>query len=441
MELASVLIITIGALAAVVACWGLGSRERFLALVAFAIHVIASFVQTWLHEVYYAGVSDAVGYQYAGQALAKILALDFWTFIPEVLKLGLHLESSLPSETFGEGSSTGTMSALAGLFEYITGSSSLLSLCLVTTWISWFGQLCWYRVGREALPGCDRTAAMVGFVFVPSVIFWGSAFAKEAITMGAFGLLGLSTYRVLRNGRLAYFFGIIFGITVVAAIKPYTLLPFVLACSTFFYFDRANRVGRAAHLRPLYVLVAILLSMSGVAALGSAFPEYSSSNIAQTVSTQQDAWEESGGGSTISRVGGQSLSVMQELELVPVALFNSLLRPTIFDVNNGPSFGAAIETTAVAVAIFLLFDQKSGVMRTVLSSPLLASSVVFIVVFGAAVGLTTSNLGSLSRYRVPMMPFFATVLLVLHQRRSEARRALRTARSRVVRRRSVRRAL
>jgi hypothetical protein len=428
MDLASALIILLGTFAAFVACWGLGVRERHYAMLAFGLHVLASFAQTWLHEVYYAGVSDAVGYQLAGQTLAKLLDGDIREFGPEVLKLGLHIDSALPANIFGEGSSTGTMTATAAAFEYLTGSSSLLNLCLITTWISWLGQLCWYRVGREELPLRDRTAVMVGFLFVPSVIFWGAAFAKESLTMGAFGVLGLSAYRLVRNGRAGYAPGVAVGAVGVATLKPYTLLPFILACSTFFYVSRAQRAGQAAHLRPLYVALAALLAVVGVVGLGTVFPEYSSANIAQTVSSQQQAWEDTEGGSTITRVGGDSLGPVEELELVPIALLNSIFRPTFIDANSTPSFGAAIETTAIAVALLMLLDRRSGAIRAITSSPLLAGGTVFVLVFGVAVGLTTSNLGSLSRYRVPMMPFCGTVLLVCLQRRREARSLARAAR-------------
>ncbi len=42
----------------------------------------------------------------------------------------------------------------------------------------------------------------------------------------------------------------------------------------------------------------------------------------------------------------------------------------------------------------------------------------FKIGFGIAVGLTSTNLGTLSRYRSPILPFFAILLLVLQKPRS-----------------------
>ncbi len=54
--------------------------------------------------------------------------------------------------------------------------------------------------------------------------------------------------------------------------------------------------------------------------------------------------------------------------------------------------------------------------ETIKKSPLLLFCIAFVGSFAVCVGLATSNLGSLSRYRVPMMPFYATLLLVLLQK-------------------------
>jgi hypothetical protein len=35
--------------------------------------------------------------------------------------------------------------------------------------------------------------------------------------------------------------------------------------------------------------------------------------------------------------------------------------------------------------------------------------------FAFGVGLSTSNFGSLVRYRIPLMPFFATILMIIYK--------------------------
>jgi hypothetical protein len=42
---------------------------------------------------------------------------------------------------------------------------------------------------------------------------------------------------------------------------------------------------------------------------------------------------------------------------------------------------------------------------------------LFVVGLGIGVGLTTTNLGTLSRYRMPLVPFFGLLLMALAQTR------------------------
>ena len=65
----------------------------------------------------------------------------------------------------------------------------------------------------------------------------------------------------------------------------------------------------------------------------------------------------------------------------------------------------------------LVFGKTRALVPGIVArSPFLFSAVVFCGVFGLGVGLATANLGTMSRYRAPMMPFYVTTLLILRQR-------------------------
>jgi hypothetical protein len=446
MDFSALLVIIVGAGAALAVCSRLSRREARYAMLAFCLHVLAAFGQWALHTFYY-GYSDGGSYATTGASLAKLLDYDFPHFAPELLKLTLHLDSNLPVEVIGQGSSSGTMAGIAAFLVFAVGPS-LLALSIVTSWLSWFGLLCWYRVARDELGPRHETAALVGIMLVPSVVFWGSAFAKEALELGAFGVLGLSTYRVLRDRRLRYLPGIAFGGLGVAILKAFTLFPFVLAIGAFIYADRAWRTENVVRVRPFYLVLAGAISLGGVLALAALFPQYNADNLAETVSHHQQAWDPGNGGSNVARVGGEDTTGTQQLGLAPIALVNSLFRPFFFEARGAPAIGAAMEATLLALAALSLLGSIRSVTRALLASPFLVASAVFVVIFAFGVGLTTSNLGSLSRYRAPMMPFYATLLLVLraHVRRTagavrETMPAFFEARSpvppRAIRRRSV----
>lgn len=388
-------------------------RERRFALGALALHIVSSFGTVKVVEG-----GDALGYLQTGSELALLLDFDFPRFAPEIFRLALHLDANLPFETFGAGSSTGTMGALAGFFVYGLGPS-LLSACLMTTVVGWFGQLCLYRVARDEFAKEEQTAALIGCLFVPSAVFWGSAFAKEAFVVGPFGVLALSTYRLFRKRHLLSLVGVVGGGVGVALLKPYILFPYIIGVATWIYAERVRSKSGTIRVHPGYLALAALVAAGGIAGVSSLFPEYGVSRIAETVADQQGGWLKISDTGSVLDVGSEDArSLSQQLPYVPLALANALFRPLLFEARNGPMLGAALETTATTLGLVTLILRFSWrrTLAAILGSPPLMFSLSFVLLFAIAVGLATSNLGSLSRYRMPMMPFYATALLVLAAR-------------------------
>src|SRR5580658_6313609 len=181
MDFSVVVIVVLGAVFAVIAVRGLDLREQRHALIAAALHVLGAFVHWAIGEFYYV-VSDTHGYHDFGLQLVKLLDFNFRYFAPEILNLLLHREANIPFDPYGPGSGS-TMGALAGILMFFQGPS-LLAMDITTSFFSWFGQLCLYRVARKELEKGDQMAGLIGCLYVPSVIFWGSGFAKEAFVVG-----------------------------------------------------------------------------------------------------------------------------------------------------------------------------------------------------------------------------------------------------------------
>jgi hypothetical protein len=411
--MAPILIIFLGFFVALFLVRRLESIEVRYAMGAFGLHMVSSFAQYWLQEFYY-GMTDAHGYMDAGATLARLLEFDFFRFAPEIAKLAFHVETELPFEAFGAGHSTGTVSAIGGVFVYLFGPS-LLSACLATSVISWFGQLCFYLVARDEFPVDDRRATLVGCLLVPSAVFWGGAFAKESLVMGSFGALGLMTHRAIRRRSLLAAIGAGLAGIGVGLVKPYILFPYFIGLAAWLYAERAWQTDGGLRVRPLYLIMAVGAAVGGVALLGTIFPEFGVGRVADTVAQQQALWQQTEGGSNIELGSGEARSFLQQLPFVPIALANALFRPTIFEARNAPTLGAALEMTLMTFGVVWLIVRHSWsrTRAALMRSPPLVFAFVFILFFSIAVGLATSNLGSLSRYRVPMMPFYATALLVL----------------------------
>jgi hypothetical protein len=248
-------------------------------------------------------------------------------------------------------------------------------------------------------------------------VFWSSGLIKEAVAIAGFGwtLLGIQLW--IKENRQVVGLGLMaLGIVPMWIIKPYILFPLVLAGGAWYYWARSVRRGRV-RVRPLYVAVASGLGLGGILLLGQYFPEFAPESFADRTVELQEIGRGLHGGSNYSLGSEIPTSLSGQLVYAPLALLASLFRPAIFEVRNLLMLANAIETTALTLLLGrIVLKRKLGHVRNqIMDDPFLVFCGVFVVSFGIAVGLTAANLGTLSRYRSPILPFFAIMLLILQK--------------------------
>jgi len=304
------------------------------------------------------------------------------------------------------------MSALAAWTFYLLGPSKYAA-CTAFAMLSLCGKVAMYRVFRVNVDSALRWPVAIAALFVPSFVFWSSGLIKEAVVVAGFGwsLLGLHLW--IREGRLVRGWALIVaGAIPMLLIKPYTLFPFVLAGGSWYYWARTLERGRV-RIRPIYFAVAAVLGVGGIVALGQYFPEYA----LDTLSARSAELQELGrrGGSSYALSVEAPTTPIGQFAYAPAALLASLFRPFLFEVHNLPTLVNALETTVLMLLFArILFTRSLGnVRRQIADNPFLVFCIVFVIAFGIAVGLASSNLGTLSRYRSPLVPFFVVLLVAL----------------------------
>jgi hypothetical protein len=419
------LVTVLGGVLVAASSLGLSRRERKWVTVSFFMHVGFACVQVPLMRTFFFGVADMFGYMRYGETLARMMERDPLHVIPEVSALLLHNRPHLPLVIKGAGSSTGTMSAMTAWAFYLLGPSQYAASVAFAV-LSMWGKIAVYRVFRANVDPAFRPHVAIAALFVPSFVFWSSGVIKEAVIVAGLGwsLFGLHLW--IREGRPVSGWALILaGGIPILLIKPYVLFPFVLAAGSWYYWARSLKRG-GVRIRPAYAVVAAVLSVGGVVVLGQYFPEYGLDNFAARTSELRRFGRH--GGSAFSLGGEAPTTLVGQFAYAPAALLSSLFRPFLFEVHNIPALVNAVETTVLTVLfVRILFTRNLGkVRRQIADSPFLVFCVVFVMAFGIAVGLASSNLGTLSRYRSPLVPFFVVLLLVLgkpRRARSPARKA------------------
>ena len=115
------------------------------------------------------------------------------------------------------------------------------------------------------------------------------------------------------------------------------------------------------------------------------------------------------------RLGELDGTIGGMVKLAPMAIVTSLFRPFPWEARNPVMVLSAIEAF-----FFLLFTvrifYRVGVFKTlsvIANTPILSLCFIFSLIFAASVGVSTSNFGTLVRYKIPLIPFYLSALYIL----------------------------
>jgi hypothetical protein len=391
-----------------------GKRERGLIFASYAAHVFSAFAQVLITSEYYSG-GDMTIYFDTGALIADVVTYDPGRFLPELWALIVHEPSLWPFPVLGEGGSTGTMSGISGLLQVLLGES-IYAVCVALSVAAFFGQLALYRVFRELFPESVWPRLLLATMLVPSVVFWSSAILKETIVIAAFGWVILGLHRFVQRSHIKGIALVVLGGFWIAMVKAYVLFALAVAAAVWWYWRRALEAtgGRGVAIRPFYLVLGLGAATVALVVLGEIFPRFAFDRLGEEAAYLQRVGAQVGGGSYYQVASQPQRSLAGQLVYMPLALFTSLFRPIVFEVRNVVMIANAVETTVFAVLLIRALAQQSwrGIWRQLTRSPTLIFATVFVFTFGIAVGLVTTNLGTLSRYRIPLIPFFVALLLL-----------------------------
>ncbi|MFP4598963.1 MAG: hypothetical protein ACLFVJ_11970 [Persicimonas sp.] len=391
------------------------STERKFIWAAFFAHAFAAMAQVWITKYFYGG-GDLLNYYHSGVRLADWVAMEPAPHLVELLKLILQREPYIPFRLpIGQGA-TGTMFGLAGLLAMLLGKS-LYGICLLLSTAAFFGQLAIYVAFRRIFAPRFKKRLLVGALLVPSVVYWSSGLLKETVAMAGLGFLFLGIQGLV-SGRYhtRHILIAAVGFVPLSLTKPYILFPFFIAAGAWYYWQRSLKTKGSVSVisKPLYLILGLSVAIGAVLLFGELFPRYSIQEISNELAATQMHQQRVTGGSSYE-LGAPAAGPLGQLALLPLALVSVLLRPFIFEVHNAMALINSAETTVVLISLVWIISKRGikETYRMITSSPAAIFCLVFVLIFGSIVGLAAPNLGTLSRYRVPMMPFYVTLVLIL----------------------------
>lgn len=307
---------------------------------------------------------------------------------------------------------------VANFLSFFTFGSYLTLNLLFSAISSWFAWR-FFRYMNKILAIETKYLAMA-CLFVPSVAFWCSGVIKDTIALAAILSLIMSFFKLLRKDYTTLFW-IILQIVIASyfiySIRPFLILatyiplfvvlvfkwnkdqPFIIK-----YLSRTFGIGIA--------VVAIGLYLRSETGLG----EYSANAVFETAEViQKDLMNNQGYTGKRYDLGLQDFTGTNLIRAIPAAINVSLFRPYIWEADSAFMLLNGLENLVILYLTIRIFwtGRKDGTLKSILKNEIFLFALLFVILLGFFVGLTSGLFGTLVRLKTPIMPFF--IILVCYK--------------------------
>jgi hypothetical protein len=282
---------------------------------------------------------------------------------------------------------------------------------------------CWrlYKFFYEQYPALQKQLA-IAILYFPTFIFWSSGIGKEAICISGMGFITYGLYSILvkKKNIIASTIVVIFFTYILLNVKVYIIvsyLPFLI------YFIVVTNVLKVKNqllkilIGPAIVLLSILGFVGIILASKDTLGVYAIDGLTETVQKQQTNFQlqENISESNFDLGADYDGSILGLAKVAPFAIGAALFRPFIWEAKKPSTFLSSLESLALILfTIYVLF--KVGPLqffKQFYKKPIVAYCFFYSILFSVFVGATTLNFGSLVRYKIPCLPFYAVSMFLI----------------------------
>jgi glucan phosphoethanolaminetransferase (alkaline phosphatase superfamily) len=169
--------------------------------------------------------------------------------------------------------------------------------------------------------------------------------------------------------------------------------------------------------KPILKILTLFLILAALLAFVLMFIKYFRIDSVKELLFRGNSFVESfsRGGSTLNTDKIFFTSIWSIILYIPFGVFTALFRPLPGEVNNAFGFLAGME--GALLLILFVIAMKRMKWRE-LADPLVIWAVSLVVIWSAAYGFVSYNLGTMGRYRLQILPVFLGLLLYFSRDRS-----------------------
>lgn len=382
-----------------------------------------------VYQFYYGG-GDTFNFFRHSQVINSSLSDSFSTWLGLIFHQSPDTNPQLYQYTSGlewyNDPSSYTVAVIGAVFGLLNGTT-YLPIALLFAYFSFTGVWAMYQTFVNLYPQLHKELA-IAFLFIPSTFVWGSAVFKDTVCMFGLGWMVYTTFRIFVNRDFSArnLFMLLLSFYLIAVVKLYILLAFLPALSLWLLLTYSHKI-RIIGLRWMVNLLFIGMSIAGFFFFSQRFAKemnkYSLEKVAGTAATTR-GWiaYASGDEGSAYDLGEFDPSLGGMLIKFPQAVMVTLFRPFIWESRKMIVLLSSLEALAfLYFTLKVIMKRKGKIFSIIGKDPNLMFFLVFALIFAFAVGISSYNFGALSRYKIPCLPFYGALLMILfHQDKVQA---------------------
>jgi hypothetical protein len=408
-------------------------RERHFRyfMPALIFKILASFAYVWVYinVFYYTG--DTFGYMGRSVKLTNLILRDFNEGIVKLLSPAT-LENFYGWNYWYYNPETAIVlkfTSIINIFSLNTDYSDqpYYATTLLFSLLSFIGIWNFYQFLVRRNYALYKEFAYC-ILFLPSIVFWASGVMKDTLVLAFMGvfLYNLDEVFIKKNLNPFNIFLLAFSFYVFATAKAYVafaLIPSLLLWVIWDWKERFKNPVLKTIFTPIFIGVAIPALAGAIVYLGKSFDRFSVDNVFDEAIKFQDyhgssSLSESGaaGWGSSYTLGNFDGSASGALKMFFPAVNVALFRPYPWEAKKPQVMLAAMESLFLLLFTFRIFWRIGffGFFRVLFTRPYAMGAFSFAIIFAFAVGFTSYNFGALSRYRIPLLPFFMSALFIMN---------------------------
>jgi hypothetical protein len=266
----------------------------------------------------------------------------------------------------------------------------------------------------------------IGFLMLPSLLFWGSGIGKDSVMFAAIMNFVYCFYDLVirKKSFIKNIISLIITAYFISLIRSYilfTLGPSLILMAGIYYRNVFKSPAVRFIALPVFLAGAVGGSYFFIKSVGSSVSTYSVENLQRTAEGFH-SWHttlgQTQGGSFYSLGDDVDYTPAGIMKKAPLALAITLFGPFIWQIRNPVMLMSGVESM-----IFLYFFLKVfftvriyRAYNLLFADHMLMLCIIFVIIMGIAIGITSFNYGALVRYRLPILPFFVTLLAIANYR-------------------------